>query len=136
MSIPTTRAAYGDCYLYFDQALEEERGISIKVANYDYACHLRQRLHMARKIRREDNAAVYEDPSHPMHNASPYDVLVVKIKTEERGVFVIIEKTVILTTIEPLPVEEGVLTLEDTRPKELPQDEQKLLEYEPVPRRL
>lgn len=139
MSISTSRNSYTDCYAYYDQALEEERGIRIQVASYDYACHLRQRLHMARKIKRQDNAEIYSEPDHPMHNASPYDVCVVKIKTEDRGTFVVIEKIAMLTRIEALPPEEDVMVLEDTRPRTLPQiehQEQKMLPYEPVKRRL
>ncbi len=139
MSISTSRASYIDCYQYYDQALEEERGIRIQVQSYDYACHLRQRLHMARKIRREDNREIYPDPDHPMHGASPYDIVVVKIKTEEDNrVFVILEKIAMLTRIEALPPEEDLFILEDTRPKSFPQSEEapKMLEYEPVKRRL
>ncbi len=141
MSISTSRASYLDCYQYYDQALEEERGIRIQVQSYDYACHLRQRLHMARKIRREDNAEIYPDADHPMHGASPYDIVVVKIKTEDDGkVFVILEKIMLLTRIEALPPEEDLLILEDSRPKSFPQIEQdeppKMLSYEPVKRRL
>ncbi len=139
MSISTSRASYLDCYAYYDQALEEERGIRIQVQSYDYACHLRQRLHMARKIRREDNAEIYPDADHPMHGASPYDIVVVKIKTEDDGkVFVILEKIMLLTRITPLEVGEDVLELEDNRPRSFPQSEEapKMLEYEPVKRRL
>ncbi len=139
MSISTSRASYVDCYEYYDQALEQERGIRIQVQSYDYACHLRQRLHMARKIRRQDNEGIYPDPSHPMFGASPYDIIVVKIKTEDDGkVFVILEKIMMLTRITPLEVEEDTLELEDTRPKSFPQEEEapKMLEYEPVKRRL
>lgn len=137
MSISTSRASYLDCYQYYDQALEEERGIRIRVQNYDYACHLRQRLHMARKIRREDNADIYPDLDHPLHGASPYDIIVVKIKTEDSGVWVILEKIMLLTNIEVLPVEEGTLELEDTRSPMLAGAEApKMLEYEPVKRRL
>ncbi len=139
MSISTSRASYVDCYEYYDQALEQERGIRIQVQSYDYACHLRQRLHMARKIRRQDNEEIYPDPSHPMFGASPYDIIVVKIKTEDDGkVFVILEKIMMLTRITPLEVEEDTLELEDTRPKSFPQEEEapKMLEYEPVKRRL
>ncbi len=139
MSISTSRASYVDCYEYYDQALEQERGIRIQVQSYDYACHLRQRLHMARKIRRQDNEEIYPDPSHPMFGASPYDIIVVKIKTEDDNkVFVILEKIMMLTRITPLEVEEDTLELEDPRPKSFPQEEEapKMLAYEPVKRRL
>jgi len=139
MSISTSRASYLDCYQYFDQAMEQERGIRNQVQSYDYACHLRQRLHMARKIKREDNATIYDDPNHPMHGASPYDILVVKIKTEEDGkTFVLLEKIALLTRIEALPPEEDLAILEDTRPKTLQIDgeEQRMLTYEPIKRRL
>ena len=139
MSISTSRASYIDCYEYYDQALEQERGIRIQVQSYDYACHLRQRLHMARKIRREDNAEIYPDAAHPMHGASPYDIVRVRIETKEDGkVFVLLEKIMMLTRITPLEVEEDTLELEDSRPKSFPQEEEapKMLEYEPVKRRL
>lgn len=136
MSISTSRASYLDCYQYFDQALEEERGIRIRVQSYDYATHLRQRLHMARKIKRQDNTEIYPDPDHPMHGACPYDILVVKIKTEERGVFVLIEKVVLLTDIESLPLEDDTSAIEDNRPKQIAEESTKMLEFAPLPRRL
>lgn len=137
MSISTSRQSYLDCYAYYDQALEEDRGIRIRVTSYDYACHLRQRLHMARKIRRDDNREIYPDPDHHLHGSSPYDVVVVKIKTEERGVFVVLEKIAMLTQIESLPPEEDQFVLEDTRPKaQIEHEETKMLEYEPMKRRL
>lgn len=137
MSISTSRASYLDCYQYYDQALEEERGIRIQVQSYDYACHLRQRLHMARKIKRADNADIYPEPDHPMHNASPYDIVVVKIKTEQDNkVFVVLEKIKLLTRIEALPEEEFELAMEDNRPAQIEQVPQQMLTYEPIKRRL
>ena len=136
MSISTSRASYLDCYAYYDQALEEERGIRIRVQSFDAATHLRQRLHMARKIKRADNAEIYPDADHPMHGACPYDILVVKIKTEPRGVFVLIEKVVMITDIEPLELEESTAAIEDNRPKSIAEEPQKMLEYAPIPRRL
>lgn len=137
MSISTSRGSYRDCYEYYDQALEQSRGIRIQVNSYDYACHLRQRLHMARKIRREDNKEIYPDPSEPMHGASPYDNVVVKIKTEGDGkVFVLLEKIAMLTRIEALPEEEDTLALEDNSPRQIEHEEPKMLPYNPIPRRL
>lgn len=137
MSISTSRGSYRDCYEYYDQALEQDRGIRIQVANYDYACHLRQRLHMARKIRREDNCEIYPEPDHPMHGASPYDHVVVKINTDPDGkTYVLLEKIVMLTRIEPLPLEDDMLALEDPTPRQIEHDPPKMLEFEPMKRRL
>lgn len=137
MSISTSRASYLDCYQYYDQALEQDRGIRIRVQSYDYATHLRQRLHMARKIKRQDNAEIYPDPEHPFHGASPYDVIVVKIKTELDGkVYVLLEKIMLLTQIEPLEIEEDTLAIEDNRPPQIKEDPPKMLEFTPINRRL
>ncbi len=136
MSISTSRGSYKDCYEYYEQSLEQDRGIRIRVQSYDYACHLRQRLHMARKIRRQDNEEIYPDPDHPLHGASPYDHVVVKIQTDNNGVWVMLEKIMLLTKIEALPVEEDTLVLEDRPRLQIEQEAPKMLEYEPVKRRL
>lgn len=77
MSLPTTPTTYGDCYEVLDKAAAEPKGIRVKVPDYDSAMFFRMRLHQARKIVRKQNKDIYE-ADHPMHNASPYDELVIR----------------------------------------------------------
>lgn len=90
MTLPKSRQAYNDCYEILDRAHESSEGIRIPVDSYEAAESLRSRLHMARKLHREDNEIAYE-PGHAMHGASPYDALVVRIKAVKGKHYLYIE---------------------------------------------
>lgn len=90
MTISNSRQSYGDCYAAMDQALESEFGVRMRVPTLDAATFLRMRMHQARKINRKDNAATYER-GHPMYGASAYDKLIVRIRTEEDGIYLYLE---------------------------------------------
>ena len=90
MSLPTSRQSYGDCYDAFDRALEDTKGIRIRVADWEAAFVLRQRLHYARSIHRKDNLIAYEE-GHAMHGASPYYKLACRIRESGNGTYVYIE---------------------------------------------
>lgn len=92
MSISNSRQAYLDCYELYDRALEDPLGARLKVKSYDAALYLRMRLHQARKIHRRDNADIY-DYGHPMHGASTYDALTVRIKRHGDAFWVYAERS-------------------------------------------
>lgn len=101
MSLPTTRHAYLDCYTYFDSTLDDPKGIRLRVADIDAATNLRMRLHQARKIRRNESMDIYE-PGHPQYGVSPYDNIVVRIRTVSGQVYLYLEQIPISTEIEAL----------------------------------
>lgn len=136
MSISQSRAAYVDCYEYFDRALEEDVGIRLRVPDVDKATFLRMRLHTARVIRRRDNAEIYK-PGDPMYNASPYDQITVKIANDDGKFYVILEKVQFIVDIEPLEPIEGLKTLEAPKARaEIEQDEPLRLTHESIQRRV
>jgi len=103
VTFSNSRQAYQDCYTIFDKALDDPVGVRVAMPDEKAARWMRNRLHRARLIHRQDNAELY-DQGHPMHNASPFDVLVVRIKEDtEGGTWLYIERGGIdLTTVESL----------------------------------
>jgi len=80
MAISNSRFSYGDCYDLMDKALADQKGIRIKFTSWGDALHFRLRLHTARRIDRKDNLDIYPG-GHPMHGKSPYDPLIMRIKS-------------------------------------------------------
>lgn len=92
MSMSTSLLAYSDCIQYLDRALEDNRGIRIRVKDIPSAMYFRLRCNQARKLDRENNAKVY-DLDHPMHGRSSYDQLVLKVrKADDNTAWVYIDK--------------------------------------------
>lgn len=79
MPISNSRLAYGDCYDAMNAALEDERGVRIKVKDVNDAHFLRMRMNQARVIDRDLNARTYEK-GDPMYGLSEYDKLMIRIK--------------------------------------------------------
>lgn len=86
MTVSTSRLAYEDAYTVMMAALEDPKGVRVRMLSMDAATHFRLRCHQARKIDRQENAITYERP-HPMHGVSPYDKLVLRIQTDDDGVW-------------------------------------------------
>jgi len=84
MAKSNSRHSYQDCFDLLDLALGAAKGSRIKIVDHSAAVHLRSRIHYARQIDRDDNADVYAE-GHPLHNRSPYDPIVCKIKKERSG---------------------------------------------------
>lgn len=84
MALPTSTAAYQDCFDYFDQARHAERGIRILVESQTKARHLSNRLHQARALERRDSARIY-DRTDPRHGKSENDGLQVTIREAADG---------------------------------------------------
>lgn len=101
MSISNSRQSYSDCYEVLDRALEDELGVRVQMKDRDAAIFFRMRVHQARKINRRDNVDQYE-VGHPMHGASVYDKLMVRIKHEGEAVWIYVEKTAIPGNVESL----------------------------------
>lgn len=120
MSISTSPLSYGDCYAMMDAALADPLGSRIAVrkpthdASVAEATFLRMRMHQARKLHRDQNAAVYT-VDHPMHGCSMYDKLTMRIKTINGTVYLYLEQQALNIDVgEPLSQVDEV-------------------EYEPVP---
>lgn len=92
MTLSTSYLSYEDCRDAMNQALDDDKGIRIKVGDIDAATFFRMRLHQARKLDREKNKSVY-DRDHPMHGVSEYDRLIIKLRTQNDSVYVYIEQT-------------------------------------------
>lgn len=97
MSIPNSHLSYVDCYNMLNSALDNERGVRIRVDLHGSANFLRMRLHMARTIDRRRNKEIYTDPAHALHGASMYDGLMVRIKPDGDKYWVYIEKVASFT---------------------------------------
>jgi hypothetical protein len=129
MPLPNTRLAYLDCYEIFDKALEDTRGVRVKVKDRNEAIRLRMRLQYARRLQRDENCATYE-PGDPMFGRSIYDTLMVKLREVEGVSYIYVEKITIPENIEglggPMP-EEDEETIEEPMeadPVEAPKVEQ------------
>lgn len=103
MPLPNSRLSYLDCYAVWDKALEDPKGVRVRMDNMDQAIFFRMRMHNARKINRVDNAQIY-DEDHKMYNASEYDKLAITLRQADEGrVWVYIRPFGInVETIEPL----------------------------------
>lgn len=102
MSLPTTRLSYVDCFDILDQCLDHERGVRVKMPDFNSANFFRMRLHQARTIVRNENKAIYER-DHNMWGSSQYDGIAVKIRQEGDAVWVYLEKiTSMDLVVEPI----------------------------------
>lgn len=91
MTLSTSRLAYQDCLDVFDKALEDAKGIRVKVPDLSTAQNFRARLHQARVLDRKANAEGYAE-GHPMHGHSVYDEITVRIKKTKSGHYVYLER--------------------------------------------
>jgi len=99
MSLPTSHRAYVDCFDVLDKAIEDDLGVRVKFETSEEATHFRLRCHNARKLMRQMNTKIYQD-GHPMHGASPYDHLVIKVHSD--GWLYVEKVTVLAQEIVPL----------------------------------
>lgn len=79
MPISSSPLAYADCYDAMYRALEDDRGVRLKVDTRGNAEFLRMRLNTARAINREENAKTYPK-GEPLHGRSEFDKLMFRIK--------------------------------------------------------
>ncbi len=79
MAISKSHLAYADCYSVMDDALADEAGARISLPNEGAARFFRMRCHQARTLDRQQSYDVYAD-DHPMHGASLYDKLIVRLR--------------------------------------------------------
>lgn len=79
MTISDSPLSYQDCYDAMERALEDTKGIRLRVAKVADAYHLRMRLNQARAINRRENRRTY-DPEHHLFGRSIYDRLMFKVK--------------------------------------------------------
>jgi hypothetical protein len=91
MTIPTSRAAYVDCYDALDQAVSNDIGIRIKMPSYDKAVHFRMRCNQARKLDRKLNSEIWA-PDDPKFGISQYDIISIRIKHINGYVYLYFEK--------------------------------------------
>lgn len=141
MTVSTSRLAFEDCYTVMMAALEDPKGVRMKAGSQDAAIHFRLRCHQARKIDRAENAQTYERP-HPMHGVSPYDKLVLKIRQDTEGWWLLFEQNGVipgevqsLTTGEQLALDMPQLMPppKQIEPPRTPSDEELGDAFEDIP---
>lgn len=91
MTTSTSRRSYQDCFDLMEQAIKS-KGVRVQFANEGVAKHFRLRIHKARVIDRDENAAMYPDPNSPMHGISVYDTLVCRVKDIDGKSWLYLEK--------------------------------------------
>lgn len=132
MSTPKSLLSYTDCLDYFDTALRYTEGCRIPVADIGDANNLRMRLNNCRKLHREENARVYPE-ANIMHGKSPYDAIVVRIRSfgEDEKLYVVLERIDISRREveglgEALDEDQGFLPLEPEVPLQIegPKDDE------------
>lgn len=103
MTISSSPLSYQDCYDLMTEALGDDKGARVKMADIDAAIFLRMRMHNARKLDRNANKEIY-DPGDKMYNVSIYDKLVVRIRNIKGEFWIYVEQTSMgmLGTVEKL----------------------------------
>jgi len=94
MPTSSSRLAYDDIWPVLDRALNNNKTWTrVPCANIGEANQLRARINTARRIDRADNHRDFEK-GHPLHNASVYDALCVRISeaNEDGEVYVYLIK--------------------------------------------
>ena len=85
MSLPTTPAAYNDCYEIWTAATTLRGGCrSLVGPDFAKAVYLRMRMHQARQILRNINRRAYPT-ENPLWNTSEFDAFKVSIKEDSDG---------------------------------------------------
>ena len=105
MTTSTSYSAYEDCFDIFEQALESKNGIKIRFADAGAAYQYRTRLHYARTLDRRKAKERIEDPTHPAYGASTYDRVIVQIRENGEGWWVLIRPRVVAG--EVMEIEDG-----------------------------
>lgn len=72
--------AYPDVKEVLDRALTSVRGVRVSFNEYGAARRFQGRCNSFRKLDRKNNAKIYPDPTHMLHDRSPYDSLVITMK--------------------------------------------------------
>src|SRR5262249_5762169 len=106
MTLSNSLMSYQDCLEAMDQAMEDPKGGRVRFDTQSAALAFHARCHQARKLDREKNCLVYEDPAHPQHNSSAYDILVLREKTDGENWYIYLEK-LDPTSIEVEPLSEA-----------------------------
>src|SRR5260370_32811402 len=86
MVMATSRFAFKDCYDVFDMAMKDPKGVRIKFKDSGRMYYFRHRLHAARQVDRTENRRIYEQ-DHPMDGKSEYDLITVRLKETEKGIY-------------------------------------------------
>ena len=85
MPTSTSRLAYTDCSKFLDEALDDNQGARIFIGSYGQANYFATRLNTFRRITRDDNRAMYPDPSLPLHGRCEYDTLSIRLREDSEG---------------------------------------------------
>lgn len=114
MSVSTSPLSYTDCYEVMATAIEDKRGVRVRMDSLGDATHFRMRCHQARTLDRRENSKTYAS-DHPLHGRSAYDVLVLTLEEDEDSAWVYFSKVIL-----------------DTSRVESLSDEPEQIEHEPV----
>lgn len=91
MTLPDNLLAYGDCTELLSQAVEDPRGVRLRVEDYDKAMHERSRIHYCRTLHRRESTLIYE-PGDPMYGKSQYDIITIRIKNINGEFYLYLER--------------------------------------------
>lgn len=81
MTFAKNLTSYPDCAKLFQEALASKKGIRVKFPTHGEAVFQGGRLNSFRVRHRRENGKIYP-AEHPLHNASEYDAIMVRIKEE------------------------------------------------------
>lgn len=93
MALPTTTAAYEDCYDHYERARVSANGIRILLPDRAQAQHLQFRMHNARALERRDSMRIYDksDPRWGKSENDHFKVSLVPCADGETGYWVYVE---------------------------------------------
>lgn len=84
MSLPIQPAAYNDCYAIWEAAASTRGGGRTPAGTYAQALYLRQRMHQARSLLRDQSRRAYPK-DHPLWNTSTYDEYKIVLKVDDEN---------------------------------------------------
>lgn len=84
MALPTTTAAYEDCYDYFERARVSPKGIRVFFTEHKGAFRFQARMCQARVLERRDNMRLY-DKTDPRWGKSTSDGFRVAVREAAEG---------------------------------------------------
>lgn len=79
MPTSQSRASYPDCEAFFNAALADDVGARLPFRTHGAAMQMQTRLNSFRVLCRKDNAKIYPDRNHQLHNRSEYDPLQIAV---------------------------------------------------------
>lgn len=84
MPMSTSLQSYHDCLDFFEKVVDDPLGGRVCLGSYQEAAYFRRRCNKARILHREQNKDIHAE-GMPLHGASEYDPLQLKLKEDVSG---------------------------------------------------